>query len=269
MFNWLELSPIDFCNRKCVFCPKVDDRIAPDQKNNFMPPILYEKIASELTKLKYTGTVMLAGYGEPMVAKNIYDMISVFSKVANTEITTNGDLINQTTIKKLISAGINKIIVSLYDGPEQIDHFNNLFASVDGAKDRYILRDRWYGKDVEHGLKLTNRAGTLPETQSPKDNVDHPCYYPHYMMMIDWNGDTFLCTQDWNRRIRSGNLMLQPLIDIWNSNTLKRYRSHLAGGKRDLSPCNNCNAEGTLHGLKHAECWQTYYKNKCSSQTRD
>ena len=27
------------------------------------------------------------------------------------------------------------------------------------------------------------------------------CYYTHYSMMIDWNGDVYLCTQDWQRKV--------------------------------------------------------------------
>ena len=28
--TWVELSLIDVCNRKCIFCPKSDENIAPD-----------------------------------------------------------------------------------------------------------------------------------------------------------------------------------------------------------------------------------------------
>ena len=30
MPSWVELSLIDVCNRKCSFCPKVDEKVAPD-----------------------------------------------------------------------------------------------------------------------------------------------------------------------------------------------------------------------------------------------
>ena len=36
--SWIELSLIDVCNRKCVFCPKSDPSVAPDtyQKMNMV-----------------------------------------------------------------------------------------------------------------------------------------------------------------------------------------------------------------------------------------
>ena len=48
------------------------------------------------------------------------------SKVCNTEITTNGDPLTKKTIRKLVDSGINKIVVSLYDGPHQVDKFKTL-----------------------------------------------------------------------------------------------------------------------------------------------
>ena len=77
-----------------------------------------------------------------------------------------------------------------------------LFSKAGASPDHYILRDRWYSEADDFGLKLTNRGGTIDLGKAHK--TDHkPCYYPAYMMMIDWNGDVFLCTQDWNRRVRS------------------------------------------------------------------
>jgi len=261
LFNWLELSPIDTCNRSCVFCPKVDDSKAPNQPH-VMPPILYQRLADELQQLNYQGTVMLAGYGEPLLSKHIVDMVSVFSKICNTEITTNGDPLNKRRIKQLLDAGVGKIIVSLYDGPEQIKDFEELFSSAGAGSERYILRDRWYDESEGYGLKLTNRAGVLEFGDDAKQLQHHACYYPDYMMMVDWNGDVMLCTQDWNRRIKTGNLNFDSLVEVWDSKVQKHYRKHLHAGKRDLPPCNQCNATGTLHGSKQAKMWDDYYGEK-------
>jgi radical SAM protein with 4Fe4S-binding SPASM domain len=262
LFSWLELSTIDVCNRACVFCPKSNDNIAPNQPHAVLPPVLYKKMAAELSDLKYQGTIMLAGYGEPMLHPNLNDLISTFSAVCNTEITTNGDLLNLSSIQGMISAGISKIIVSMYDGPHQTEYFTSLFEQAEAPEETYILRDRWYASDKDFGVKLTNRGGTITSGDQDQVDIKHACYYPHYMMMIDWNGDCFLCTQDWNRRKRSGNAMLQPLIEIWDSKMLRQFRTRLSKGKRDMSPCSNCNADGTLHGEKHADSWTSYYKAK-------
>ena len=53
--------------------------------------------------------------------------------------------------------------------------------------------------------------------------------------MIDWNGDVFLCPQDWQRRQTMGNMMQEEIFDIWTSKIMKKYRVDLLDGKR----CNN------------------------------
>lgn len=259
LMSWIEISPIDACNRKCVFCPKSDDQIAPDTFKTMKNETI-EKLSKELREIDYKGTVVFAGYGEPLLDKNIFKKISLLSDICNVEITTNGDPLNKNNILKLIKSGIHKIVVSLYDGPEQIEQFKKLFSESGVSDDKYVLRDRWYKEDDGWGLMVTNRAGTLNlENKNLPKKTTSTCYYTHYSMMIDWNGNCYLCTQDWNRKVISGNITKQNIIDIWNSDILKKFRKDLVCGKRINSPCKNCNAFGLMHGEKHAKAWENYY----------
>ena len=262
LFSWLEISPIDACNRKCVFCPKSDPQIAPDTFKT-MENKSIEKLSNELKQIRYNGTVVFAGYGEPLLDKNIFKKISLLSEVCNVEITTNGDPLTKKNIIKLVDCGINKIVVSLYDGPEQVKKFDKLFVDTGISKEKYILRDRWYKEEDGWGLMVTNRAGTLDlENKNLPKKKDLTCYYTHYSMMIDWNGDCYLCTQDWNRKVISGNINKQNIVDIWNSDMLKKFRKNLVSGKRIDNPCKNCNAFGLMHGKNHASAWNSYYGKK-------
>ena len=259
LFSWIEISPIDACNRKCVFCPKSDPQIAPDTFKT-MDNKYIEKLAKELKEINYKGTIVFAGYGEPMLDKKIYDKIQILSGICNLEITTNGDPLTTKNIKKLVDSGINKIVVSLYDGPEQVEKYNNLFLESGINKDKYILRDRWYKEDDGWGLMVTNRAGTLKlENQNLPKKKNMSCFYTHYSMMIDWNGDCYLCTQDWQRKMVSGNIFKQHILNIWNSEILKKFRNDLVNGQRINNPCKNCNAFGLMHGSNHSKAWKKYY----------
>jgi radical SAM protein with 4Fe4S-binding SPASM domain len=260
--SWIEISPIDACNRKCEFCPKSDDNIAPDTFNK-MDMLLIKKLKRELELINFRGTVVFAGYGEPLLAKNIFEMISEFSGLCNVEITTNGDPLTSKVARKLVDSGIDKIVVSMYDGPEQDSKFKKIFIDANVDNNKYVLRDRWYSKNEGFGLMLTNRAGVLNlNNQNLPDNYSKKCFYTHYSVMIDWNGDIYLCTQDWNRKVKSGNIKNENFFDIWNSNILKEYRKNLSKGHRVKEPCINCNANGVLHGQKHALAWDSYYKNQ-------
>ena len=259
---WIEIGLNDFCNRRCVFCPKSEDEIAPNHRHLLMPPNLAEKIAADLQQIGFDGLIMLAGYGEPMATPHLFAIIRQFAAVCRVEITTNGDFLQEENARGMVEAGIGRIVVSMYDGPEQIGHFTDLFCRAKVPADKFLLRDRWYGPERDFGIKLTNRAGTVYAGNQAPLLQTQPCYYPHYSMMVDWNGDVFLCTQDWNRRVKSGNLALSSVKEVWTGSFYRKYRLRLFRGERSLPPCRNCNCDGTLHGRTHAECWEKHYREE-------
>jgi|TARA_B110000027_G_scaffold128043_1_gene148018 radical SAM protein with 4Fe4S-binding SPASM domain len=259
--SWIELSLIDVCNRKCVFCPKSDPTVAPDtyQKMNMR---LIEKFSEELKKINYKGSVVLCGYGEPMLHKDIYLISRKLAEVSFVEIVTNGDTLTKEQIKKLYDSNVNKLLISLYDGPEQVTKFKAMANAAQVPEDFVILRNRWFDEKEDYGLKLTNRAGTVKVGVQDNKDTFTKCFYPSYSVLVDWNGDVFLCSQDWQRRRTMGNIMLEDFFDIWTGKTISTYRKNLLNGKRCNSPCTECNAEGTVLGYKHAEAWKKIYKIK-------
>ena len=171
------------------------------------------------------------------------------------ELVTNGDRLTSNDFKRLALCGINHFVVSMYDGDHQIKHFTDLFKKAGLNKNLYTLRDRWHDSNKNFGVKLTNRAGTIDIGNQPKVSVDKPCFYPSYSMTIDWNGDVLVCMQDWNKKIKFGNIQANTLLEIWKNKIYSKYRMSLIKGSRKLSPCNKCNADGTLHGENHANAW--------------
>ena len=79
--SWIELSLIDVCNRSCSFCPKSDPKVAPNtyQKMNM---VLIDKLAKDLKRMKFKGSVVLCGYGEPMLHKDIFQICKRLAQVA-------------------------------------------------------------------------------------------------------------------------------------------------------------------------------------------
>ena len=263
LFNWVEISPTELCNRRCQLCPKSDRARFPSQPLT-MHPYLYRKMADELRALDYHGIVILSGYGEPMLAACIYGMAAAFSRVAQVKLVTSGDRLDRDAVVRLLDAGVSMFLVSLYDGPAQVEDFERTFAAARAPAHSYVLRPRWEGPDKNFGVKLTNRAGTVTAGSQPPVMAGHSCYYPHYAMMVDWNGDVLLCCQDWNRRVKFGSLAYDSMVEAWSSPILRRYRMDLRAGHRQVTPCAQCNADGTLHGARHAEEWERYYAKGAS-----
>ena len=98
--TWVELSLIDVCNRTCSFCPKSDHSIAPDTFQKMEKPII-NKLCKDLKNMGFKGSVVLCGYGEPMLHKDVFNICDQISKVAFVEVVSNGDTLNPKSIKKL------------------------------------------------------------------------------------------------------------------------------------------------------------------------
>ena len=257
LFSWIDINATELCNRTCVFCPRVDPKEYPNQ-NLQMSITLAKKIADELNEINYKGGVVFSGYSEPLLNPDIQSIIRQFGKKIHTEVVTNGDPLNEKMISGLYDSGLDVLIVSLYDGPHQIEQFKDLFSAIGIGEEKYMLRDRWYDVEEDYGVKLTNRSGTIKAgNQQTVDPMKH-CYYTHYSMMVDWNGDVMLCVQDWNKKVKFGNLNSNSLLEVWQSHNIEKYRRMLGKGFRKLEPCERCNVNGTLHGYNHIELWEKY-----------
>ena len=145
--TWIELSLIDVCNRTCSFCPKSDPKVAPDTYQK-MSRLLINRLSSELKKIKYRGSIALCGYGEPLLHKDILYITKKLSEAASVEIVTNGDVLTSKMLKNLYLAKVSRVLISMYDGPEQIKKFKKVIKKSKVPSDSIILRDRWYDKDL-------------------------------------------------------------------------------------------------------------------------
>ena len=92
--------------------------------------------------------------------------------------------------------------------------------------------------------------------------MNMPCYYTHYRMMVDHNGDVLLCPHDWGKKLIAGNLKKEHIIAIWMGERLSQIRERLGRGDRTFAPCNVCDVNGTLQGGEHFKAWQKFYQEK-------
>ena len=216
---------------------------------------LFSKICDDLSYINYLNRVLLCGFGENLLYKNIYEAIQILrSKLPNNkylQIVTNGDRLKKDTILKLYDAGLNKIYVSCYDGKEQVEHFQSLFDELNINSDKYYFMHYYKPSEENYGfVHYSNRGGKLFNDTS---YLNRGCNSPFYAMQINWDGKVLLCSHDWTKSVVCGDLNTEYLKNIWlYSPQYKQYRSMLFN-KRDIGPCNKCNVIGTLYGNKSRE----------------
>jgi len=162
LFSFIELNINELCNRKCPFCPRVNPKIYPNQ-NIHMDMEIVRTIADQLKELNFTGIVNISGTGEPLLTRYIVDIIKEFGdRNIHVEIVTNGDMLTRKTgpqlIKDIYKAGLGQFVVSMYDGPEQIEYFNNLFSFMSSTE--VPLSISWIIDSSEATLSNSSTGGT-------------------------------------------------------------------------------------------------------------
>ena len=254
----IEISESGTCNRKCSFCP----RSTPDyqDKKEFISSELHLKLCHELRELKYGGTIRYSGFVEPLLDKNIYNLIEMarnYLPQSNIEIVTNGDPLNLKRLKRLFECGLNKILISAYDGEEDAKRFEDLCITANLTKEQYIVRHRYYSEKKDFGITLSNRAGEMQNAVFKINNLQEPlknqCYIPSYTFFLDYQGDVLMCPHEWGKKINLGNLNQERLLNIWFGEQSKKIRKLLNRSNRNFSPCNICDVDGTLMGEKNSQ----------------
>jgi radical SAM protein with 4Fe4S-binding SPASM domain len=253
----IEISESGTCNRTCSFCPRSDPKF--EDKKEFISNKLHEKMCIELKELNYKGTVRFSGFIEPMLDKNIYNLISMvrnYIPESNIEMVTNGDPLNLARLKKLFNSGLNRILISAYDGKEEAEKLDDLCKSANLTERDFIVRHRYLSEDDDFGITLSNRSGLMENAEfkieTLKEPMKKPCYIPSYTFFLDYQGDVLMCPHDWGKKIILGDLNKEKLLDIWFNNKSMQVRKMLNKANRNFTPCNVCDVEGTLMGEKNS-----------------
>ena len=249
----IEISESGTCNRKCSFCP----RSAKDfiDKKEFIKNELHEKMCSELKNYNYKGTIRYSGFVEPLLDKNIFNLIKMardYLPDCNIEIVTNGDPLNLERLKRLFTSGLNKILISAYDGKKEAIDLENLCLKANLNQDQYIVRHRYLSENEDFGITLSNRSGLMENAEYQIKNLlsplKNPCFIPSYTFFLDYQGDVLMCPHDWGKKLILGNLKKEKLVDIWFSKKSMRLRKMLNKSNRNFAPCNVCDVDGTMMG---------------------
>ena len=261
----VEISESGTCNRVCSFCP----RSAKDfvDKKEFISQDLVEKLSNELKEYNYKGIFLFSGFVEPLLDKNIFNLISVVKDrlpEAKIEIVTNGDVLNENRAKKLFESGLSTLLISIYDGKKEADNMEQMLIRANIPQEKFKIRHRYLTENEDFGITLSNRSGMMENAEykipSLKEPLKKPCYYPHYLFFMDYQGDVILCPHDWGKKFMVGNMNKSNFLDLWNSQKMKVARQKLTNANRKFSPCSKCDVNGIFMGKNFSDKWKNIYE---------
>jgi len=246
----VEINPTELCNRTCSFCPRSNPKIYPNE-NKHMPLWVAAKFIRDLLRCHYTGEIHITGFGEPLLHKNIVELVRICS-VFHTQLITNGDklLLNNPSYRELVSAGLSTLIVDCYDGPEQVEEVKNHLRK---CPINVRVRDHFDdGSNRFAEYNYTNRGGIMYSTEA----LHKPCHLPAYKAFVDWDGTVRLCCNDWQRNHHLGNVMGMRFDEIWNAPNVVEMRRNILQGKRFMyETCKHCDINGEQIGEDSKNLW--------------
>jgi len=278
LFSWIEFSLVGLCNRRCDFCPWSD----PEWRSSHVPNVagnddvlhlpieVYEGIMKDLNKVGFKGGIIYSAFSEPFLYKHLEEVIKISKEQcpeSRIEVVTNGDFLTIDKLNAFFEAGLTRIDVSVYDGPDKVKPFEDLRVEAGLNKEQFHIRERWYAPEEHFGIgALSNRAGAniMPEINVNKLNTSlkRKCFYPFYQLIVDFDGAVLLCNHDWDKRLILGNVKETSILNIWNSEKYKEVRENLANANRNHSPCNRCDANGMMMGGEFVNKWKEYYEGQ-------
>jgi MoaA/NifB/PqqE/SkfB family radical SAM enzyme len=264
------------CNARCPHCPATKLVKIRKTEKPFLTLRYFKKIIDECSK--FDAHIRISGYGEPLLSPYIMDAIE-YAKLKNAKfsIITNGSLLDEEKIKRILEAEIDAIEISVDSHRKEIYSKIRVGLDFDRVKRNILnlvkLRNKLKKKtvimasiinqpsrnpDIEGAQKYWSKIvdkvmirtyvtwGVLPTKDYGKPYLDPrnrpPCPYPFERLMIDPTGYVRLCPYDDQQLIPSfGHLSRQSIQEIWLGERFTKIRkNHLARKFDKIELCNKC-----------------------------
>ena len=268
----VQIEPSSICNFRCVFCFETDKTFT-DKKSGHMGTMkleLFKKIIDEIEgKVQF---VTLASRGEPLVSKEINEMIKYTSgKFLNLKINTNASLLTEEKIHAVLSSNVKTMVFSadaadsdlykklrvngsLEKTIANIKKFkeihnkhnanNKIITRVSGVKfskeQNFEEMKKLWGDLVDQVAFVDYNPWENSYEKKPND-LSTPCSDLWRRMFIWWDGKINPCDVDYKSKLSVGNVMNKKIDNLWNSDFYNNLRKkHLDNKRQSISPCNAC-----------------------------
>lgn len=265
------IEPNSRCNRKCWFCPNsVIDR---NSNNIPMKKEIFEKIIYELKEIDYNGMVSYSFYNEPLLDEGLEEKIAFVKEhlpKCMQLVSTNGDYLTPERLQSLIDAGLDDMVISVYNennpnfewtkekAEEQIWYFINklqldmicIFSdekTVTGFGKKHGLNVRLQNHDLRSAAHNRGEilSDSLPIVQ--KTTRTTFCMNSFVTLNIYYDGSVYTCgnrRNDWKAHdeFLMGNVADDTIFNIFQSEQAQKFRKNFTQDPNQY-PCRSCTME--------------------------
>lgn len=289
----VHIYPSYKCNFRCNYCVHALSSEEMNQRGFVREKMKMATFMNVVNGLKEFGSkikaVIFAGHGEPLTHENIADMVRLLKEAdvaERIEITTNGSLLTRDMSDRLISAGVDRLKISIQGTTAakymniakhninyasfltNIDYFYTnkkstevyikiIDTALEGDGDEQIFK-RMFGPvsdylDVEYlipfisGIDHSKIKDSFDKCKQGHSLSSDICSMPFYMQVIAPNGDILpCCSVDVPTVI--GNINEISLLGAWRSQSLHEFQKCMLRDKSENAICSKCAVPS--HGLQ-------------------
>ncbi|MFC1823056.1 radical SAM/SPASM domain-containing protein [Thermodesulfobacteriota bacterium] len=265
----LDIEITNRCNLKCTFCDKLP-YISRDQTGD-MDFELYKRIIDEGKEYELC-SVKLSYRGESLLHPKVAEMVQYAKKKGIIDIyfNTNGMLLTEKMVLRLIDAGLDRISVSV-EGTDPVAFerarcgakFDRILKNVDrllelrsqnGTKhpkvriqtvalpsiDLAEYAEYWLPHCDEVAAIDYKEADVVKRNKCLEDS-DWACPQLWQRMTIEWDGAVIPCNNDDYRLLSPGNANGKSIHDCWHDPAVQIARElHKKGKSHLVEACNGC-----------------------------
>ncbi|MCK5101846.1 MAG: radical SAM protein [Cyclobacteriaceae bacterium] len=272
----------EVCNLACIHCPHPEFKKSEHYNARYLEPELNAKLVDEV-KIHGQGTTQYIRYsseGEPLLHPNAYDMIEYAVRHSGTfvTLTTNGTIMNEKRIQKLLDTGLHMIDISIdaftpetytmiRKGNLNVTRANVLklldLVKISKSKTKIVVsyieqsENCQETKDFEafwndHGADyvvirqqhsgagfVDNIANIMRKENTKKGR--YPCLYPWERIVLNPRGNLAFCPADWTHGSTIADYRATTIENTWNGEFYKKLReAHLTNQFVNHKFCGQC-----------------------------
>lgn len=273
----------EVCNLACIHCPHPEFKKSEHYKARFLDIGLHHKMVDEVREYGkgHTQYIRYTSNGEPLMHKQIWDMLDYAVKSSGTYVTltTNGTILNEDRIEKLLRSGLNLIDISIdaasanayseirVNGKLEVTQANVLklleIKRRSGASTRIVVsfveqpqnsteiaafQKFWTDAGVDRVIirRLHSAAGGVKGIadqmfldQDPEKRT--PCLYPWERILLNPRGELAFCPQDWLHGSVIRSYADTTIRETWKGHFYEKLRgAHLCNQYKDHKFCGQC-----------------------------
>jgi MoaA/NifB/PqqE/SkfB family radical SAM enzyme len=273
----------EICNLACIHCPHPSFKASHHYAGRKLDPALNEKLVEEVRThgQGHTQYIRYASAGEPLTYPAVFDMMDYAKRRSGVTVTltTNGKIMNQSRIDRLIAIGVDIVDISIDAYSPEVyakirvgGDLNETRANVlrliaksaeTGGKTKIVVSyveqpfnqhetgdfERFWNDNGANYVvirRLHSCSGAKAELaatlRTENDSVKRrPCLYPWERIVLNPRGDLAFCPSDWVHGSFIADYRMATIKDVWQGEFYRRLReAHLANSFAQHSFCGQC-----------------------------